>query len=151
MHSRLGDIEAAEVIRDEMARADAHGYALEWKLYGHDEPADLADRLLAAGFRPDAAETVLALTLTDTSAFAAPAYDIRRVHDADGLDAVVEISREIGRANADEEKQRLAAVLRDTPDEMSVHVAYADGEPVACGRTHFAPGSDLAEDRKSVV
>ncbi|QUH00026.1 GNAT family N-acetyltransferase [Saccharopolyspora erythraea] len=149
MHSQLGEAgtDTDAVIRDETTRADAHGYALEWKLYGHDEPADLADRLLAAGFRPDAAETVLALPLTDASAsaFTAPAYDIRRVHDADGLDAVVEISREIGRTGAEEEKHRLAAVLRETPREMSVHVAYVDGEPVACGRTHFAPGSGLSE------
>ena len=35
------------------------GQAVEWKLHGHDQPADLADRLRAAGFEPEEQETVL--------------------------------------------------------------------------------------------
>lgn len=37
----------------------ALGQSVEWKLHGHDEPADLADRLRAAGFRPGEQETVV--------------------------------------------------------------------------------------------
>jgi GNAT superfamily N-acetyltransferase len=35
------------------------GEAVEWKSRGHDEPADLTDRLRAAGFVPEQRETVL--------------------------------------------------------------------------------------------
>src|SRR5215207_1546628 len=35
------------------------GESVEWKLNAHDEPADLADRLRAAGFVPEDRETVL--------------------------------------------------------------------------------------------
>jgi hypothetical protein len=58
---------------------------------------------------------------------------------------VAAISREIGRTNVEEEQGRLALALRDTPDQMSVHVAYIDGEPVACGRIYFKENSDFAE------
>jgi GNAT superfamily N-acetyltransferase len=37
----------------------AKGQAVEWKLRGHDLPADLPDRLRAAGFEPEDQETVL--------------------------------------------------------------------------------------------
>ncbi|TCO32538.1 putative N-acetyltransferase YhbS [Kribbella steppae] len=37
----------------------AKGKAVEWKLRGHDLPADLPDRLRAAGFEPEDEETVL--------------------------------------------------------------------------------------------
>jgi GNAT superfamily N-acetyltransferase len=37
----------------------ARGEGVEWKLHGHDEPADLAGRLVAAGFVPEAQETVV--------------------------------------------------------------------------------------------
>jgi GNAT superfamily N-acetyltransferase len=37
----------------------ARGEGVEWKLHGHDEPADLASRLVAAGFVPEAQETVV--------------------------------------------------------------------------------------------
>ncbi len=35
------------------------GYTLEWKVYGHDGPANLVESLLAAGFEPDDEEQVL--------------------------------------------------------------------------------------------
>ena len=136
--------EVAGVVRDEVARAEANGYVLEWKLYGHDGPPGLADSLLAAGFRPDDPESVLVLPLTAATlaAFDAPAYERRRVDDAAD---VAEISREIGRGDVEEERRRLTAALRAAPDELSIHVAYVDGEPVACGRIHFPRDSDLAE------
>jgi hypothetical protein len=37
----------------------ARGEEFEWKTYGHDEPADLTERLRAHGFVPDPAETVV--------------------------------------------------------------------------------------------
>src|SRR5512144_84120 len=55
------------VIRDEMSRADSGGYTLEWKLYDHDTPPGLADRLLAAGFEPDDEESVLVLPVSDSA------------------------------------------------------------------------------------
>src|SRR5690348_6113557 len=38
---------------------DARGEEVEWKWRSHDLPADLPDRLLAAGFRPEDPETVV--------------------------------------------------------------------------------------------
>jgi hypothetical protein len=37
----------------------ARGEEVEWKLHGHDLPADLPDRLVAAGFEPEEQETVV--------------------------------------------------------------------------------------------
>jgi hypothetical protein len=147
VHSRCAPDELDEVLRQEKSLADAGGYALEWKTYGHDGPPGLEDRLLDAGFEPDDVESVLAFPLTarTLAAIDAPAHEIRHVHDETGLADVAEISREVGRSNVEEELARLAAVLRETPDEMSVHVAYSDGEPVACGRLYLPPRSAFAE------
>jgi GNAT superfamily N-acetyltransferase len=43
----------------------AKGQAVEWKLRGHDKPADLPDRLRAAGFEPEEQETVLVAESAD--------------------------------------------------------------------------------------
>lgn len=136
-----------DIIRDEKLRAESCHYTLEWKVYAHDTPSSLRSYLLCAGFEPDAVESVLVLSVTQeaVAAFEAPDVDIRRIYDVEGLSDVAAISRQIGRQDVEEEKQRLAALLRDTPEELSVHVAYVDGEPVACGRTHFKPNSDFAE------
>jgi GNAT superfamily N-acetyltransferase len=37
----------------------ARGESVEWKWHGHDEPADLPSRLIAAGFAPEEQETVV--------------------------------------------------------------------------------------------
>jgi predicted GNAT family acetyltransferase len=141
----------ATLVAEEAALADRHGYTLEWKTYGHDGPANLVDSLLAAGFEPHDEEQVLVLPLATAGAAPAgagtlpPGADIVRVEDEHGLADVAEISRDIGRRHVEAETRRLAAILRDTPDRMTVHVLRFDGEPVACGRTHYAEGSELAE------
>ncbi|MGF7239534.1 MAG: hypothetical protein ACQSGP_31940, partial [Frankia sp.] len=43
----------------------ARGEAVEWKTRGHDQPADLPDRLVAAGFVPEPAETVVVAATRD--------------------------------------------------------------------------------------
>lgn len=145
--SQLSAEEADDVIGEEMALARERGWPLEWKLYGHDAPADLARRLLAAGFAADDLEQVLVLSVDETAsaAFDAPGCVVRRVHDEAGLADYAEIAREIGRKNSEEEMRQLAAVLLGAPDTMSVHIAYVDGEPVSCGRIYFRKGGAHAE------
>lgn len=147
IYARCTAEELDDVIRGEIAACRIGRYSLEWKVYGHDRPSDLGDRLLTAGFRADPVESVMVLPLNEEAlaAFAAPVYEIRRIHEPEGLDDVAEIAREIGRTNVEEEKRRLASVLRQTPDELSVHVAYIGGAPVASGRIHFKEGSNVAE------
>ncbi|MFZ1889982.1 MAG: GNAT family N-acetyltransferase [Candidatus Binataceae bacterium] len=139
--------EVDEVIRKEISLAQERKYILEWKVYDHDTPLDLKDHLLAAGFEPAPIESlmVLPVKVETLPAFAAPAYDLKHIDDSAGLDDVAAISREIGRTNVDDEKRRLALTLRDVPDQMSVYVAYIDGEAVACGRIHFKENSQFAE------
>ncbi|MCX5328243.1 hypothetical protein [Streptomyces sp. NBC_00140] len=145
--SRLSADDADAVIEAEKALADKGGYELEWKLYTHDAPSDLASRLEAAGFVADDREQVLALPLdAETMAvFDTSAFDVRRVVDEEGLADYAEIAREIGRKNADSERRRLWACLQETPDVMSVHVAYVGSEPVAGGRVHYPEGAGYAE------
>lgn len=141
----------ATLVAEEKALADRRRYTLEWKVYGHDGPANLVDSLLAAGFEPDDEEQVLVLPLATAGGAPAgagarpPGTDIVRVEDEHCLAYVAEISRDIGRRDVDAETRRLAGILRDTPDGMTVHLLRFNGEPVACGRTHYAEGSELAE------
>ena len=139
--------EVDEVIHNEISLAEERKYILEWKVYDHDTPLELKDRLLAAGFKPGPAESLMVLPVKEEAlaAFEAPAYDLKHIDDSARLDDVAAISREIGRTNVDDEKRRLALTLRDAPDQMSVYIAYIDGEAVACGRIYFKENSEFAE------
>ena len=145
--SQLSAGDADVVIEAEKALAVKYGYELEWKLYGHDAPADLGGRLEAAGFVADDLEQVLALRVdAETMAiFDTARFDVRRVVDEGGLADYAEVAREIGRGNADAERRRLWAVLQEAPEVLSVYVAYDGSEPVAGGRVHYPEGSGYAE------
>jgi GNAT superfamily N-acetyltransferase len=55
----LGDEELEALIAREVRVFAERGEPFEWKLHGHDRPADLPDRLRAAGFVPEDRETVV--------------------------------------------------------------------------------------------
>lgn len=134
--------ETDNLIRRELDAAVSGGYSLEWKYYGHDTPIDLPERLVAAGFEAEDEEEVLVLPLDEASLAAfgdGGEHEIRIVREERDLVDYAEVSREIGRHNVEEERRALALKLKENPDEMSIHIAYVDGEPVACGRVYFRP------------
>ncbi|MFH8476841.1 GNAT family N-acetyltransferase [Streptomyces sp. NPDC018000] len=147
VYARCAPEELDEVIKEETDLAQRLSYTLEWKVYGHDTPTDLGERLITAGFEPDDRESVLALPLSEgaLAAFDPAGRDIRRVVNEQGLDDYAEIAAALGRRDAQQERQRLACELRDVPGAMSIHIAYVDGRPAACGRVYFRPGGPYAE------
>ena len=145
--SDLSPSQLAVAVHDEQAKARDGGYALEWKVYGHDPAAGLTEMLAAAGFEAGDVETVLVLDLdaVEWRRFDGPPYETRTVHDDRGLVDVAAISRQIGRRDVEAESNRLSAMLRERPEGLSIHVAYLDGEPVSSGRIHYGHSADVAE------
>src|SRR6202043_2019684 len=64
----LADDELERLIARQVRFFAARGEPFEWKLRGHDRPADLAERLAAAGFEPEDEETVLIVAVADVAA-----------------------------------------------------------------------------------
>ncbi|MEV4625974.1 GNAT family N-acetyltransferase [Micromonospora sp. NPDC049523] len=72
----------------------ARGESVEWKLHGHDEPADLPDRLRAAGFVPEEEETVVigpVAALSATLPVPPPGVRLREVTARADLDRIAEL------------------------------------------------------------
>src|SRR4051812_13409546 len=63
VYSRCGPAELDGVIAAEKALASAGRYPLEWKVYGHDGPPNLKERLAAAGFEAEPMESVMVLAV----------------------------------------------------------------------------------------
>ncbi|MCX5360779.1 GNAT family N-acetyltransferase [Streptomyces sp. NBC_00124] len=125
----------------------ARGEAVEWKTRGHDTPADLTERLRAAGFLPEDRETVL----------------IGRAADMAVREPVLPDGVTLRQVTADADMHRIAAMestvwgqdwswLADdligrvaaAPDEISIHVAEADGEVVSAAWLAFRAGTAFA-------
>lgn len=115
------------------------GRNVEWKVYSHDGPNNLAAALESAGFEPGEVETFLVLYLGGPSNDSDPAagIEVRRVRDPEGLADLMAVgAAAFGRDDSD----RLAPLQARLDDEtQGLYVAYAAGEPIASGRLELAP------------
>ncbi len=100
---------------------------VEWKYYSHDLPADLPDRLLAAGLVPEDEETVV---VAEAAAIPPPPADVELRED---VDAFLELAERVfGRAHG------------GFPQNGVPVVAVVDGQPASGGRVDLDPGVDFA-------
>ncbi len=122
------------------------GHAFEWKVFDHDQPPNLRKRLLAHGFEAGEPEAFMVLDLHDApAALLAPvAHDVRRVVSADDLDDYRTVSEQAWGREGAGHSEFIAELLRDSPDEIGVYVAYMDGIPASCARASFQQGSQFA-------
>ncbi|MFD3518411.1 GNAT family N-acetyltransferase [Streptomyces sp. NPDC058657] len=122
------------------------GLPFEWKLYSHDEPHDLGQRLLAAGFEPEEPE---ALMVAETAALPAgpPLPDGVRllpVTDRAGVELLVRAHEAAFGEDGAHLGARVLAQLTEAPERISAVVAMAGDEPVSGARAEFPPGARFA-------
>ena len=144
LFSNLDPADADAVIADQAASFRAIGAAFEWKVYGHDLPADLGRRLAAAGFEPDGQETLMAfdLDLRPPDGAVPAGVEFRRVNDADGLEDMIQVS---GAAFGRDDRRRLEVFRARLEDPtLGLFVAYAGGRPVSAGRMELPAGRSFA-------
>ncbi|GGW33574.1 N-acetyltransferase [Streptomyces lucensis JCM 4490] len=125
----------------------ARGEAVEWKLRGHDVPADLPDRLSAAGFVPEEEETVLIAPVAELAAGEPAPPDgvtLRRVTSAADVHRIAALQTAVWDQDMSWLAEHLLGRLATEPDDLSVHVAEADGEIVSAAWLSFRPGTEFA-------
>ncbi|MBC7271364.1 MAG: GNAT family N-acetyltransferase [Streptomyces sp.] len=140
------DTDVDAVIAEQIARYAALGHAFEWKLYGHDRPAGLGDRLRAAGFVPEGEETLLVAETAMVSLDAGPptGVHIRAVGDAAGVDLVVEVHERAFGTDGSRLRRDLLERLAADPDSLVAVVALAGDAPVSAARMELVPGTSFA-------
>ncbi|MFI2642217.1 GNAT family N-acetyltransferase [Streptomyces sp. NPDC018610] len=141
------DAERADAaIAEQIARFGGLGQAFEWKLYGHDRPADLGRRLRAAGFAPGPAETLMVAEIADLDLDAALPEGVRlsTVTDAAGVDLLVAAHERAFGTDGSRLRHRVLARLAADPDTFVAVVALAGDEPVSGGRMELTAGTGFA-------
>jgi len=144
--SDLDETNADAVIAEQIAYFSGIGRRFEWKYYAHDEPADLPDRLRAAGFEPDQEEALMVAEIADLPADV-PTPDGIELHTATD-DTVLDQARQVHdvvfggdhRPMVDSLRER----LRRDPEALAVVIAFAGETPVCSSRIDFHPGTDFA-------
>jgi ribosomal protein S18 acetylase RimI-like enzyme len=115
---------------------------VEWKLYGHDLPADLPQRLAAAGLVPDDEE---ALVVAEVATVPVETdVDVRVATTHELIDAFVEVNeRAFGEGHAGVGRELKRALEQEEPPMLAV-VCFVDGEPASAARIDFVEGSPFA-------
>ncbi|CAM5622571.1 GNAT family N-acetyltransferase [Streptomyces pilosus] len=144
--SALTAADADAVIAEQIAYFTELGRKFEWKLYGHDLPADLGQRLVAAGFTPEPEETLMAGESAALTLGAGPPEGVRLVPVTDraGVDLVAGVHERAFGADASWLRGQLLDQLADFPGTVVAVLALAGDEPVSAARLEMAPGARFA-------
>jgi GNAT superfamily N-acetyltransferase len=119
---------------------------VEWKTRGHDTPADLTDRLQAAGFSPGETQTVLIGRAADTATepVLPDGVVLRRVtHDAD-IRRIATMESTVWGTDWRQLHGFLTGQIAAAPDNIAVLAAEAGGQVVSAAWLVMSPGSGFA-------
>jgi hypothetical protein len=142
----LGGLRGAELdalIARQVAVFAARGEKFEWKTRGHDEPADLPQRLIVAGFEPEERETVIIGLARDqvSDRPAPPGVQIRHTTSHEDFDRIAEMKSVIWNTDMSWMPEMLRT---ESGENMKVYIAEVDGQPVSAAWIRFVPNTDFA-------
>lgn len=125
----------------------ARGEAVEWKTRSHDLPADLTDRLTAAGFVAEDSETVLIGRSADLAAdpVLPGGVTLRRVTAGSDLRRIAAMESTVWGEDWSWLADDLTARIEHAPDNTVVLVAEAGGEVVCAAWLVFKDGADFGD------
>ncbi|MFE7852960.1 GNAT family N-acetyltransferase [Streptomyces sp. NPDC057403] len=144
--SDLDGTTAQAAISEQIDYFSGRGREFEWKLYGHDRPVDLGERLRAAGFTAEPEETLMIAEAAGLDLDAEPPEGVRLlpVTDAAGVHLVADVHEKAFGTDGSRLREQLLARLAAEPDTILAVVALAGEEPVSAARMELLPGTRFA-------
>jgi GNAT superfamily N-acetyltransferase len=145
----LGGLEG-DALEDLIARQvrifAERGEGFEWKLHGHDRPADLAELLGAHGFVPEETETVVIAPVASVVAPPSLPDDVtlREVTQRRDLDRIEAMEQAIWSDDRSWMAASLEAEHAADPSAITIVVAEAAGAVVCAAWVRYAAGTDFA-------
>ncbi|MET7750251.1 GNAT family N-acetyltransferase [Micromonospora sp. NPDC005367] len=136
-----------ELIARQVELFRQRGEQVEWKLTGHDEPADLPDRLRAAGFVPEEQESVVigpVAPLAATLPVVPEGVRLREVTARADLDRIVAMEEEVWQADRSHLGVALEREMAVDPQSITIVVAEADETVVSAGWVRYPSGTGFA-------
>jgi hypothetical protein len=146
-YAALDDTTADAEIDAQIAHFKAFNVPFTWKVYDHDQPADLRQRLAACGFTISEPSTLMVLDLADTPAVLTPAPlppGVRRLDGEDAIEAVVRVEETVYGSPRDWLRGYLTHLHAARPDLLSLYGAVVEGQVVSAAWIIYYEGSPFA-------
>jgi GNAT superfamily N-acetyltransferase len=134
-----------QLIARQIAVFAERGEGFEWKLHGHDRPADLPEHLRAAGFEPEDRETVVIgrVDALPVEPALPDGVTIREVTERAGMAGIADLEEAVWEEEHgwldDLWEERLA-----DPEGLRILVAEAEGRTVSAGWVRFPSDTAFA-------
>ena len=146
IYSRLSEDETEAVVRAQIEYYSGLGLTFEWKVFGHDTPANLKDRLAEHGFDVGEEESILILDLKQAaSSLRAPVqHTIRRVTDPAEIDVIIDLENRVWNSDHSDLGQFLKRSLREDSAFIRIYLAYIDDRPASAAWMYMTEGSQFA-------
>jgi GNAT superfamily N-acetyltransferase len=140
------DLDGADVdarIRDQIRRFAEISQPWEWKYYSYDRPADLPERLVAAGLTRQDDEALLVAEIADLALDVSPpaGVELRPVENARDVEALVQVHNDVFGGDYSTLGAFLQRGLGD--GTAAAVVAWAGRTPVSAARAEFHLGTDF--------
>lgn len=143
--SDLNETTADAVIAEQVRFFGEQRRTFEWKYYSYDHPADLPDRLRAAGLQPGEEEALMVADVADVPDLAAPeGIRVVEISDDAGLAQVKDIHDRVFGGDHTAMVDSMRDRLRTNPEAVAPVLALAGDEPVCAARVDFHVGTDFA-------
>src|SRR5690606_4621901 len=128
IYTHLEEQDVDQAIRSTIDFFRPLGGEFEWKVYDHDRPADLNERLQAAGFVPEEPEALMVLDLQDAPPefWAQPpdgSTHIQRLSDPAQIDEILRIEAQVWGEPFDDLGGFLRTRMQEHPDRISLFLA----------------------------
>lgn len=149
LYRDLAGLEGAavdELIARQVARFSRRGEHFEWKLHGHDRPADLPERLHAAGLVPEDEETVVIARVAAIAGLpqSVEGVSLREVADRGDLDRVAALEGAVWGREQHGLADMLEAEREADAHGLAIVVVEAAGEVVCAGWVRFESETEFA-------
>lgn len=146
IYSQLSEENADRIIREQVDYFENLGQDFEWKVYNHDQPPDLKARLESCGFAIEEAEAIMVLDLEQAPQvlWQPVKQQVQRILNPENLSDVLAIEQQVWEEDFSSLGEYLGGTLRRYPDQLSVYIAYVDGQPASAAWTYFPKHSQFA-------
>lgn len=146
IYSQLDETNVDAIIRQQVSYFASIGQDFEWTVFDHDRPPDLKERLCSFGFTVEEVEAILVLDLEEAAEtlWHPVQHHVQRISDLESLAVVLRIEEEVWGEDYSSLRTHLEDALRNYPGQMSVYVAFIDGQPASTAWIYFPKHSQFA-------
>jgi GNAT superfamily N-acetyltransferase len=146
LYSRLTEANVEAVIEQQIFDFGQMQQDFEWKLFTHDSPPDLKDRLAARGFDIGEDEAVMVLDLQNLPdrLRQVPEQDVRPITSVDQIAIMLSVQETVWGHDYTNLRNDLTAELSDYPDQIMIYAVYDGNRPVSSAWMRFTPRSQFA-------